>query len=84
MNLKRIKENLDSEVGRELKNYLLIHLRELKNIDNIKEYKTPTHQSIEIKSQKRAFKKLSEILSEIITIEDLNEVKDEKDSYYSI
>jgi hypothetical protein len=83
MNPKKIKEQLDSPTGKDLKDYLLFRFYELKSIDNIKEFKTPTHQSIEIKSQRRAFKKLEAILSELMTIEDLSDVKSEQDSYYA-
>ena len=51
------------------------------NIDNIKEFKTPTHQSIEIKAQKRAYLKLNDIVGEIITVEDFDNTKKEKDRY---
>ena len=81
MRIQKIKETLDSEVGRDLKEYLLARLQELRNIDNIKEFKTPTHQAIEIKAQKRAYLKLNDIVGEIITVEDFDNTKKEKDRY---
>jgi len=84
MNLKRIKETLDGEVGKELREYLLVKLGELKNIDSIESYKTPTHQTIELKAQKKAFKKLRGILGEIMTIQEVNDAKREKDEFYAM
>ena len=84
MNLKKIKETLDSAVGKELRDYLLVRLKELKSIDSIKIYKTPTHQAIELKAQKKAFKKLRDILGEIMTIEETDDTKREKDEFYAM
>ena len=81
MNLKKIKETLDSQIGKDLKEYLIVKLGELRNIDNIKEFKTPTHQSIEIKAQKRAYQKLNDIMSELLTIEEFDNTVKEKDRY---
>jgi len=75
------KRFLDSEAGRELKEYLFKKLDELKDIENLKEIDTPTHQSIEIKSQRRAYLKLKEILSEIMTTTRDSAPKDPRDSF---
>lgn len=76
-----VKHFLDSDAGRELKEYLFKKLDELKDIENLKEIDTPTHQSIEIKSQRRAYLKLKEILSEIMTTTLDSKVKDPRDSF---
>jgi len=76
-----VKHFLDSEAGRELKEYLFKKLDELKDIENLKEIDTPTHQSIEIKSQRRAYLKLKEILSEIMTTTLDSKIKDPRDSF---
>ena len=84
MNLKEIRQTLNSELGKPLKDYLLSRLKELREIDNIKEESSPTHQAIELKAQKKAYEKLKDILGEIMTIEEMNEEKTEKDQYFSI
>lgn len=81
MNLQEIKQTLNSPAGKELKEYLLLKLRELKNIDNIKRYKTEKSQIIEVDSQQKAYDKLKEILGEIMTIGEINDTKPEKDRY---
>jgi len=81
MNLKSLKQTLNSEAGKELKEYLLSKLRELKDIDNIKRYKTEKAQIIEVDSQQKAYDKLKDILGEIITIEEMSDIKPEKDRY---
>ena len=76
-----IKQLLDSGAGTELKEYLLNKLNELDSIENISEKDTPTHQTIEVKAQKRAHIILKEILSEIITLSEPIKVKDKRDSF---
>jgi len=83
MNLKLVRETLNSGAGKELKEYLLSKLRELKNIDNIKRFKTEKAQIIEVDSQQKAYDKLAEILGEIMTIEEFNETKPEKDQFFA-
>ena len=69
MNLEQIKRTLNSISGRELKKYLLFKLNELKDIDNLKDLDTPTHLQIEIKAQKKAYKKITEILGHLMDIQ---------------
>ena len=77
-----LKTILDSPSGKELKDLLLKKYFELSDIFSVKEYKSASDQAIELKAQKRAVKKLGEILSQIITIPDKNTT--EKEKYYSI
>jgi len=77
-----LKTILDSPNGKELKDLLLKKYFELSDIFSVKEYKSASDQAIELKAQKRAVKKLGEILSQIITIPDKNTT--EKEKYYSI
>ena len=82
MNLESIKTILDGDIGKPLKNYLLDCLRDLKNIDNVKEYSKAQDQAVELKAQLKAYNKLSRILEEIMSIE---EDKDEKqENEYSV
>ena len=83
MDIEQIKEFLAGETGKELKEFLIKELKELKNIDSLREYDTPTTQSIEIRAQKKAFEKLKTILSKLIDIEEINETKPEKDNYFA-
>ena len=81
MDKKAIKKFLDSGTGQATKDYLLGQLAELRDIDNVDEKDTPTHQALEVKAQKRAYNKLKDILSEIMTIPDENEEIDIRDSF---
>lgn len=81
MDLDQVKKILNSGSGVALKKYLILKLDELKSIESIKEKDTPTHQSIEIKAQKRAHAKLKEILQEIMTLSEVVKSKDPRDSF---
>ena len=81
MKLQDIKKFLDSDAGQSIKDLLMDELMSLRQIDNLKDYSTPTAQSIEIKSQKKAFAKLKSILERFMTIQDTEFVRPEKDRY---
>jgi hypothetical protein len=81
MELKEIKQTLNSGSGLALKEYLSAKLNELKSIDNISEKDVATHQVVEIKAQKRAYKKLKEIMQDIMTFSEETKPKDPRDSY---
>jgi len=81
MDLESIKAILNSGTGIALKEYLQTKLNQLKNIDNLSEKDTPTHQTIELKSQKRAYLKLKEILQEIVDLSGETKKKDPRDSF---
>ncbi len=81
MDLEQIKKTLDSGSGMALKKYLTFKLNELKSIDAIKEKDVATHQAIELKAQKRAYAKLKEILSEVMTFTEVIKPKDPRDSF---
>ena len=68
METPEIKKFLDSPAGLSMKNYLLGKLYELKDIDLISEKDTTAKQALELKAQKRAYKKLYDILQEIMTL----------------
>jgi len=82
MDLEQIKKTLNSGSGLALKEYLIAKLNELKSIDSIKEKDIATHQSIEIKAQKRAYSKLKEIMQDIMTFSDEVKTRDPRDSYH--
>ena len=81
MNPAEIKKVLNSEAGQAMKDFLIDELKELRQIDNLKEYETPTAQTIEIKSQKKAFNKVKDILEKLMTISDSEMEKPERDRY---
>lgn len=81
MNLEEIKKVLDSGTGMVLKEYLFSKLNELKSIDNLKEKDVASHQSVELKAQKRAYNKLKEIMQEIMTFSENTREKDPRDSF---
>ena len=83
MKIQEIKKFLDSEAGQAVKDFLLDELKELRQIDNLKEYETPTAQTIEIKSQKKAFNKIKDILEKLMTISDSDMEKPEKDQFFA-
>lgn len=70
MKTEDIKKVLDSEVGKPLKDFLLSELNSMKFINNIEEVRTPTHQVIEFKAQKKAFNRLVDVFDKIMTISD--------------
>lgn len=80
MNTEKIKIVLDGEIGKPLKDYLQSALKELNDIDNVQEFSAATAQAIELKSQKKAYVKLFDILSEIMTISE-NDNDDDEDGY---
>lgn len=78
---KNIKLFLNSSVGKELKDYIVDSINELKDIDNLEKYDTPTHQVIELKACKKAHDKLINILNRIMTFDEDVREKDTRDSY---
>ena len=79
--LEQIRTVLNSSAGQPLKKFLMAKVLELRNIDNIQEFTTPTTQALEIKAQKRAYKKLREIVESIMTFAEEPTPKDERDSF---
>jgi len=84
MATKDLKKIIQSEAGRQLREFLVKHLNDIKNIDNIKEYSTIEEQAIEIKSQKRLKAKLEEIFTEIVDLETSLQPKPNEDKYYQL
>jgi hypothetical protein len=81
MDIEAIKKILNSGTGVALKEYLQSKLYQLKNIDNVSDKDTPSHQAIEIKSQKKAYLKLKEILQDIMDLSEETKEKDPRDNY---
>ena len=81
LDLAQIKQVLDSGSGLHLKEYLTLKLNELRSIENVKEIESVEGQALEVKSQKKAYLKLKEIFSEIMTLDEEPQVKKPEDSY---
>lgn len=81
MDKNQIKQLLDSSAGRALKEFLLSKLNELQDIRNLQEFSTVAAQALELKSQKRAHKKLEQILEMIMTLSIDEQKKDPRDSF---
>jgi len=81
MNNEAIKKTLDSGSGKALKEYLAQKMLELLDITLIKECEDPVAQAIEIKSSKRAYEKLREVFSEVMSFPD-DRPKDPRDSFH--
>ena len=79
--MDELKVYLNSSAGKQLKGYLLARLEELNGIESLREIDTPTHQAIELKAQRRAYLKLKEIYSEIMTLSEEPKKKDPRDSF---
>lgn len=75
----RIKTVLDGEIGEPLKKYLLDSLRDLKNIENLREYTKAADQALEFKAQLKAYKKLEQIFDEIMTLDETEGEKTENE-----
>lgn len=80
-NLDKLRKSLKGETFLELREFLMMHLDNLKSIDNIQEYSKAQDQAVELKAQKKAYNKLRLILEQIITLSFENErqAKDKND-----
>lgn len=85
MDIKELKKTLNSEAGKPIKDFLLLHYSRLKSIDNIKEYETIEGQALEVKAAKKAAEILKDILSQIIDIESFEEKpKGDEDKFFQL
>lgn len=81
MDLQEIKQILNSEAGKSLKEFLINQINQLADIDNVREYSDAKAQTIELKAQMKAFRKVKDIFGKIIGLEEYKEEKPEKDRY---
>lgn len=80
----KLKASLAGGTYDELREFLSSRLDELRDIANVKEYSTAQDQAVELKAQLKAYKKLSIILSEIITLHDLPEIPKADENDYGV
>jgi hypothetical protein len=80
-----IKKILESEAGREMKNFLLKSYSKLNSLGMVKECDNAEEQAIELKATKKAVKILENILEQIIDFENSEEnKKSDKDKLYNL
>jgi len=79
--MNNLKQILDSDAGKELKDFINIEANRLRDINNLKEYSNAQDQTIEFKANKKALIILEAILRKIRTA-DIEEPTDRID--YSV
>lgn len=84
MDLNRLKSSLRGEAYRDLKEFLILHLEDMKNIDNVKEYSKAQDQAVEMRGQIKAYKKIKRILEQIIELGDSQEKPGSKKNDYGV
>jgi hypothetical protein len=72
--IQKLKENLKEPIYDDLVEFLSKQLRDLKNIDNVRDCSKAQDQAVELKAQKKAYDKLDAILSTIIYIKSEPEI----------
>lgn len=66
--IRKLKTLLAEPLYLDLVEWMSKQLRDLKNIDNIREFSKAQDLAVEVKAQKKAYDKLDAILTTIITI----------------
>lgn len=66
MDIKELKQLVNSDAYISLRNFIFTKCQELKDISNLKEHSVASAQALELKAQKKAYQKLSEILGQIM------------------
>ena len=78
--MSQLKSILNSDSGRELREFLLRELATLEHIGSIQEKDTAEEQAIEVKAQKRAYIKVKEIFEKVIDLSKEKKESDPRDS----
>lgn len=68
MDLNRLKSSLQGETYQDLRAFFQMHIDDMKNIDNVKEYSKAVDQAVELKAQKKARVKLQQMLEQIVEL----------------
>jgi len=79
--MENLKQFFDSEKGKEVKDFLIDECKKINNIHNVKIYSTAQAQALEVKAQLKAADILTNILGKIMTLDNVNIIKDKRDSY---
>ena len=81
-NNEAIRKVLNSGSGKALREYLIFKANQLRDIYNVKEKNDPFEQAIEFKASRRAYKKVMEILADIMDLTTEERERDPRDSYH--
>ena len=79
--LEQIKRVIKTDAFSELRKFLIYSILELSDIDEVKNLSNPIDQAVELKAQKKAYQKLVEMFSKIMS---WSEGKVKKDRLESI
>lgn len=79
-NLQRV---INSDTGKDLKEWLLDKIEEVKYIDNIDTSLNVSRTGINIKVAKKTYQKLLEIFKEVIDFGNMRSTHNPKDDYYN-
>ena len=77
-----LKEFLDSNNGKEFKEFLLNECKNVNNIKNVRLHSSAAAQALEFKAQLKAGEILNSILSKIMTLDSPIVKKDKRDNYF--
>ena len=69
MNQEELRNIVNSDVFIPLRDFIYNKCLELRDIENVKDCSVATSQALELKSQKKAYEKLEEILKQIMAWE---------------
>jgi hypothetical protein len=79
-NLEELKKFIESDLGKDLKGFILNQYNALNSLEAIREFDDVEKQTLEIKANKRAVEVLGSILGKIMMIADYKPTDKEKDS----
>ena len=83
--MNELKKFLETEAGREMKNFLLSNYLKLNSLKMVKDIDNAEEQALELKATKKAVKILGGILGQIIDLENFEEnKKSDKDKLYNL
>ena len=83
--MNELKKFLETEAGREMKNFLLSNYLKLNSLEMVKDIDNAEEQALELKATKKAVKILGGILGQIIDLENFEEnKKSDKDKLYNL
>ena len=84
IDVKKIKEILKTETGKDIQEFIKAHYNRLKSIENIKDLDNLDEIAIEVKAHKKALRIVGDMLCEIIEIREseIREETAEEDKYY--
>jgi len=79
-----LKSLLAEPIYQKLVEWFTLQLKDLKDIDNVRECSVAQDQAVELKAQKKAYQRVQGILETIIAIHDLPEETKAQDNDYGV